>query len=77
MARKLSTMTWQDVQKEMSIAGCPEKIIHLGKTIEALIAGTIDGKCIPEIENTHFALERILAELKLWEKLERNRQRIS
>lgn len=76
MARKLSQMTWADIQKEMSIAGSPEKIVKLGQDVHELVAKRIDVKCIPELENAQFALERVIAELRIYEKAERKRQSI-
>lgn len=69
-------MKWADVQKEMSIAGSPEKITSVGQGILTLIAEGINVHSIPELTNMQFALQRVIAELKTWEKIERDRQRI-
>jgi hypothetical protein len=67
-------MNWADMQKEMSIAGDPAKITQLGKDVLDLTANTIDKKNIPEYDNAVFALQRVIAELKLCRKIEYNRQ---
>jgi len=77
MAKKLTSMSWDDMQNEMSLAGNPEKVRRFGQQIMENIEANIDGKNIPEIVNTQFALKRIMDELKLWEKIQRNRQRIN
>lgn len=64
MAKKLSQMTWADVQQEMSIAGSPEKLTQLGKDIEVLMGKTIDATNRAEILNAEFMLQRLLAEIK-------------
>lgn len=74
MGRKLSTLTWADVKKEMSIAGDPDKIIQIGGDIHDLIVSRINSRSIPELENMQFALKRVLAELKLLERFQRDRQ---
>jgi len=69
MAKKLSKMTWADVQKEMSIAGSPEKIAQLGIDVLELISGRIDGTNRAELTNTELMLQRILAEIKLYQRM--------
>jgi hypothetical protein len=69
MGKKLSSMTWNDVQKEMSIAGSPEKITRLGRDIEVLIGAKLDATNRAEITNVEFMLQRLLAEVRLWGKM--------
>lgn len=57
-------MTWAEVQKEMSIAGNPEKIAKLGQEIWEKVASTIDAKNVAELINVQIALNRVLAEVK-------------
>lgn len=68
MAKKLSHMTWNDVQAEMSIAGSPEKITQLGRDIEALFV-TIDATNRAELTNAEFMLRRLVAEIKLSQRM--------
>jgi hypothetical protein len=76
MAKRLISLTWVDMQNEMSIAGSPEKIAKLGEDLIDLIARSININSISEVENTQFALQRVIAELKLWEKMQRDRQHL-
>lgn len=69
MPRKLSQMTWQDVQKEMSIAGRPEKIAQLGKEIMELVEKKCDHTNKAELINVEFALQRVLAEVRLYQRM--------
>ncbi len=66
MAKKLSQMTTEDMRREMSIAGSPDKITGLMTDIINLIASTVDLQNPPELTNTDFALRRVRAELKQW-----------
>lgn len=74
MGRKLSQMGWKEVKSELSIAGDPEKMVQIGRDIHELIASRINVHSIPEVENVQFILKVVIAELKLWEKIERSRQ---
>lgn len=58
-------MTWAEIQKEMSIAGSPEKITQLGKDILELIGKKIDSTNRAELTNVEFMLQRLLAEIRL------------
>lgn len=69
MGRKLTSMCWGDMQKEMSIAGSPDKIAQLGRDIEQLISSTIDATNRAELTNTEFMLQRLIAEVKLWQRM--------
>jgi hypothetical protein len=69
MGRKLTSMTWDDVQKEMSVAGSPEKITQLGKDIMQLIADSHDKTNRAELTNVEFMLQRLTAEVKLWQRM--------
>lgn len=71
---KLITMTWNDVQNEMSIAGEPEKARKFGEAVLELTGRYTDGNNIPSVENEIFALERVIAELKNWKKILAQRQ---
>lgn len=62
-------MTWEDVQQEMSIAGRPENITQLGRHIEALFGETIDTTNRAELANVEFMLNRLVAEVKLWQHM--------
>lgn len=66
---KLSKMTWDDVQEEMSIAGSPEKITQLGKDIMQLIADSHDKTNRAELTNIEFMLKRVIAEIKLYQRM--------
>lgn len=68
MAKKLSTMTWNDVQKEMSIAGRPAHIAQLGREIEAILMPAIDITNRAELTNVEFMLQRLQAEIKLMQR---------
>lgn len=65
MGKKLSQMTWAEIEKEMSIAGSPEKITQLGKDILDVIGKKIDSTNRAELTNVEFILQRILAEIRL------------
>lgn len=70
---KLSKMTTDDVRKQMSIAGSPEKITELMTRIYNDMAKTVDTTNAAELINMKFALRRLLAEVQTWTKqLERN-----
>jgi len=69
MAKQLSTMTWDDVQKEMSIAGNPEKIAQIGRDIEDLFFTKLDSKNRAELTNVEFMLKRLIAEIKLAQRI--------
>lgn len=69
MGKKLTQMTWDDVQQEMSIAGSPEKITQLGKDVLELIGKTIDSTNRAELTNVEFMLQRVLAETRLMQRM--------
>lgn len=75
MAKRLISKTWNDIQEEMSIAGEPEKCRKLGEEVYDLICKSGDTNNIPIVSNQILALERVIAELKNWEKILRQRQR--
>ncbi len=68
MAKKLSSLTWDDVEKEMSIAGSPGKIAQLGRDIEAVLMPVIDTTNRAELTNVEFMLKRLIAEIKLMQQ---------
>lgn len=65
---KLSRMTWEDVQQEMSIAGSPEKITKLGRDIETLLMPRIDATNRAEMTNVEFMLKRLLSEIRMLQR---------
>jgi hypothetical protein len=69
MGKKLTKMTWDDVQKEMSIAGSPQKIADFGRNIEELITSTLDPTNRAELTNVEFMLQRMTAEVRLWQRM--------
>lgn len=73
MAKKLTNMTWDEMQKEMSIAGSPEKISNLGKNIWEKIGSEVDFTNGAEIINVEFAIRRIHAEIKQAARIFENR----
>lgn len=62
-------MSWDDVQKEMSIAGSAETITQLGRDIEKLVSSTVDPTNRAELTNVEFMLQRLTAEVKLWQRM--------
>jgi hypothetical protein len=68
MSKKLSSMTWQEVEKEMSIAGSPAKIGRLGREIEMLLLPNLDATNRAELTNAEFMLNRLTAEVKLLQR---------
>lgn len=75
MGKKLSQMTWDEVQKEMSIAGSPEKIAELGKDLLELIGKKIDKTNRAELTNVEIMLQRMLAEIRLYQRMYDNSHR--
>jgi hypothetical protein len=69
MGKKLTKMTWDDVQKEMSIAGNPEAMRELGQQIMQLIAEKNDKTNRAELTNVELMLQRIIAEVRLWQRM--------
>ncbi|MCG2614904.1 hypothetical protein LZZ85_11450 [Terrimonas sp. NA20] len=68
MGRKLTQMNWDDVKKEMSIAGSPEKMTELGKEIMKIVHEKVDSTNRAELTNAEFAIQRVLAEIRLTQK---------
>jgi hypothetical protein len=66
---KLTQMSWEDVQQEMSIAGSPEKITQLGRDIESLLMPAIDATNRAELTNVEFMLKRLVAEIRLLQRM--------
>lgn len=66
MAKRLCLLTTEDMLKQMSIAGSPEKITNLMTSIYDLMAKTVDVNNAAELINTKFALQRMIAEVKVW-----------
>lgn len=69
MAGTLSSLTWNQVQAQMSIAGNPEKIAQLGREIEALLMPSIDATNRAELTNVEFMLQRLTAEIRLMQRM--------
>lgn len=65
----LTQMTWADVQKQMSIAGSPEKITQLGRQIEGILMSAIDTTNRAELTNVEFMFNRLVAEVKLMQRM--------
>lgn len=74
--KRLHNKSWKEVQAEMSIAGDAEKITKLSQEIMEAIVYGINTNQIPEIANMQFGLQRIIAELKTWERKERSMQSV-
>lgn len=68
-------MTWAEVQKEMSIAGSPEKMTKLGEDILGLMWQKIDSSNRSELTNAELMLNRILAEIRLAQRMYDNSHR--
>lgn len=69
MGKKLSSMTWADVKEEMSIAGNPAKIAQLGREIAFMLLPAIDTTNRAELTNVEFMLRRLVAEIKLAQRM--------
>jgi hypothetical protein len=68
MAKSLYHKSWDEIMKEMSMAGNPEKMTAFGKRVLELSVQFIDKRNIPDYINAIFALERVIAELKAAQK---------
>jgi hypothetical protein len=66
---KLHKMTWEQVAQEMSIAGDPDKIAKLGQQIMQLIAESHDKTNRAELTNIEFMLKRVIAEIRLYQRM--------
>lgn len=73
--KPLRQMTWDDVQKEMSIAGNPQAVIEWGKEIMQLIADKHEDTNRAELINIEFMLQRVLAEVRLWQRMYDNKHK--
>jgi hypothetical protein len=69
MGKRLSEMNWKEVEAEMSIAGNPAKVAQLGREIEALLLPALDGTNRAELTNVEFMLRRLVAEIKLYQRM--------
>jgi len=74
MAKKLSQMGWADIKAELSMTVDPQKFEDVFNDIKAIIIGRINTNSIPDVESMQFILKVITAELKVWERIQRNRQ---
>lgn len=75
MGKKLSQMTWAEVEKEMSIAGSPEKIAQLGQQVMELISSKIEATNKAELINVELMLKRVVAEIRLLQRMYDKRNR--
>lgn len=69
MKKKLLKLSWAEIQKEMSIAGEPERARKFGEAVHDLSATSMDVNNIPSVDNQIFALEKVIAELKNWKRI--------
>jgi hypothetical protein len=76
MAKSLYRKSWDEVMKEMSMAGNPEKMVAYGKRVYEVSVQFIDKRNIPDYINAIIALERVIAELKAAQKREEKSQTI-
>jgi len=74
MGKRLAYMTWKEFKEEMSCAGDPDAMVEITEDIVHLILGRINPRNIPSLMNVQLVLQRIGAELKIYERIERNRQ---
>jgi len=74
MSKKLTSITWAELKKEMSIAGDPDAVVEVADDIVSLILGRINPQNIPSLINIQLALQKIMAEFRLYEKIQRDRQ---
>jgi len=68
-------MSWKEVTASMSIAGDPEKIAAACEDAFHLLVSQLDATNVAEITNMQFGLRRMLAELKLTEKRQLDKER--
>lgn len=61
-------MTWEDVEKEMSIAGSPAKIKHIGQQLEGILFPALDVTNRAELTNAEFMLKRLVAEVRVLQR---------
>lgn len=61
---KLHQMTWEDVEKQMSIAGSPAKIKHIGEQLEGILFPALDATNRAELTNVELMLKRLAAEIR-------------
>lgn len=64
MGKKLSQMTTEDVRKEMSIAGSPDKIVGIMTSVLSMIWQNVDTTNAAELINLEFAMRRVTAEVQ-------------
>jgi len=70
--KKLSQMSIEDVKKELSIAGAPEKLIGMFGDIGDIMA-KVDQTNAAELINLDFIVRRLHAEVRVWMKLYEDR----
>lgn len=73
MGRKLSQMTSAEFKAELSIAGSPDKMMGLLDKI-MIVANEVDRTNIAELINLQLIFKRAMADVALWERMERQRQ---
>jgi hypothetical protein len=65
--KKLSQMSTEDVKKELSIAGSPDKLIVMMGEIGDIMS-KVDQTNVAELINLEFILHRLQAEVRVWKK---------
>lgn len=65
--KKLSQMSTEDVKKELSIAGSPEKLIEMMGDMGDTMC-KVDQKNAAELINLDFIIRRLRAEVRVWMK---------
>lgn len=65
--KHLSQMTTEDVKKELSIAGSPDKLIAMMGEIGDIMA-KVDQTNAAELINLEFIMRRLQAEVRVWIK---------
>lgn len=66
--KNLSQMSTDEVKKELSIAGSPDKLIKMMSDIGDIMA-KVDATNAAELINLEFILKRKLAEVRVWKKM--------
>lgn len=70
--KRLSQMATEDVKKELSIAGSPDKLIGMMGDIGDIMS-KVDHTNAAELINLDFIMRRLHAELRVWIKLYEDR----
>lgn len=70
--KKLSQMSTEDVKKELSIAGAPDKLIEMMGDMGDIMS-KVDQTNAAELINLDFIIRRLHAEVRIWMKLYEDR----